>query len=439
MEITVEEKGAFDRVMTIRIEAGRVEKLLDQEVGRLAGAVRLPGFRPGKVPKKLLESRFKDHLTASVAEQLFKDSYPQAVVERALRPVDSPTLDLGELVRGQDFVMTAAMQIFPEVEPQGHTGMELTRVSAEVTDADVDGVVERVRKDNATYEAEQNRPAALGDQVLLDFAGSIDGAPFAGGTAQGHVLTLGSGQFIPGFEEQLVGCIAGESRDVKVTFPANYQADHLAGKEALFACTVQEVRRAILPEIDDRLAEAAGIKEGGLDRLTGEIRKSLEANVKKESERRIKKEVMDRLLAANPIELPSQLVARERESMVKQAKQEYSGKGIDVDKIGLSDDQVLATFERGAEDRVRLALVMNSIATKAEITVTEADLDAYVDRMVVQFGEQAEAMKQWFLGNRERLEGFRGVLMEEKLVAWIVSQGQVTEQVCPVDELTGQN
>ncbi len=437
MDVTLEEKSTYDRKMTISVEADKVERLLDQEIQRLAGTVRLPGFRPGKVPKKLMESRFRSHLTASVAEQLFQETYVKALNERKLRPVDNPSLELGELVRGKPFSYSASFQLFPQLEPQGYTGLQLTRMVAEVGDTDVDGVLEQMRKDKGTFEAEEGRQAATGDQVLLDFVGSIDGTPFDGGSAQGHALTLGAGQFIPGFEEQLVGVSAKEERDVVVTFPEGYQAAHLAGKQATFKCTIHEVRRMVPAELDEKLAEAAGVTEGGVEKLREEVRNNLQATVKQNAEQRIRNEIMEKILAANRQEMPSQLVARERESMLNRIRNDYKQKGLDVDKMGLTDEQLEGAFDRSPEDRVNLALVMNAITTKEGLTVEEAEVDAHIDEITAQFGDQAGPMKKWFKENQDQLEGIRAMLMENKVVAWITGQGEVTEQTCTVADLSG--
>lgn len=441
MDITVKETTALGRDITICVAASQVEELLDQELGQLTGTIRLPGFRPGKIPKRVLEARFREHLAGKITEQLIKETYPKAIVDHALRPVDNdPKLNIGKVKRGLDFTYTASIEVYPNVDPQGYTALTLTRRNAVVNDADVDKAVQHIRADHSRHEADGEHKAELGDQVVLDYSGSIAGELFAGGQANNHVLKLGGGQFIPGFEEQLLGCGAGEERQVHVTFPNNYRAAQFAGKDASFECKIHEVRRRIMPPADDSLAELAGITTGGFAMLLTEIQENLQSRSELESKRQLKKVILEQLLAANAtVEVPGRLLKRECQSMVAHAKQEYKNQGMDPEKLGLSDADLESGFAKAAKERLIVGMVIDAIAKKEQLTVDDATLNASLDAMTASYGENATKMKKWIRASEERLEEFRTTVLEQQVVDWISANNTVTEQTCSFDELKSKS
>ena len=440
MDVIVKELPAFNRDVTIRVAAGRVKELMEQELGRLASTVQLPGFRPGKIPKQVLESRFRDRIASKIVEQLVHETYHKALKEKDLIPLDhQPKLEIGKLVRGEDFVYTAQIQVYPKVEPKKYTGLTLTQRKASITEADIDNVVQHFRKDHAHFEVVTDRNAALGDQVLLDYAGRLDGELFPGGQADGHLLELGTGRFIPGFETQLVGSHAGEERQIQVTFPENYHATHLAGKEVSFDCKIHEIRSRVLPPEDDNLASLSGTKEGGLAQMRRDIQKRLEISAKKASREQVKGAIFNQLLAANSMEVPGVLLKKESLAMAALAKQEYKKQGLDPEKIGLSDEQLASRFVNEAKNRVILGILLGTIAEKENITVDDAALDDRLNEMDTIYGqEQADAMKQWLRSSEERMDDFRISVREDMVTRWIRTNSTVTEQSCTLEELMGK-
>ncbi|MBF0153565.1 MAG: trigger factor [Magnetococcales bacterium] len=430
MEVTVEKNGVFDRQLVVRIPGSDVTPLLEAEFGRLSQSVRMPGFRPGKIPRPVLEGRFGQEVKASVAEQLFKNTYLKALEKEALLPVDMPQVQLGMIQRGEDFVYTASLQVFPQVEPKNYQSVALQRPQVELTDADIDQILERMRRSLATYRTEAERQAVDGDQVLFDFEGSVDDKPFEGGHAEGFELVLGSGRFIPGFEGQLLGATPGEERLVTVTFPATYHHHELAGKEARFRCKVREVRCAELPPMDDEIAVKAGVKEGGLTQLRQNVRQQLEESTKDLVEQMIRRQVLDALWQDNRMELPSQLLEREMKGLVEQAK-----KGRSEAEDAVIEAEVRNEQQQEAEKRVTLGLLLGAIARKESIQADEASISEYLDKMVLQFGEHASQMRKYFEENRERREEIVGIVLEHKVLDWIVAHGQVTEERCSLEEL----
>lgn len=441
MNVTVKEVAALDREVTISIAASQVEKLMDQTLGRIAGTVQLPGFRPGKIPKQVLESRFRDHLSSQVIEQLVQDSYPKALADKALRPAGGrPEFTMGEVKRGEDFTYIVRLEIYPNVEPQGYTALSLTRYIVTATEADVDDVVQQIRTNHARYESDAEHKAALGDQVLLDYTGYMDGEPFAGGQANDHLLGLGQGQFIPGFEAQLVGCGVGEERQVRVHFPDTYHADHLAGKEAAFDCKIKDIRRQILPPEEDSLAELAGIKVGGIAEMRTEIQKQLQSKIESESNQKMRKAISEQLLASNAtVDVPSSLLKKECQAMAARVKKEYQEQGLDPKEIGVSDAELESNCATSSKERLVLGMLMGAIAKKEQIHLDDTILNAHIDEMAKAYGEQAGEMKRWLRESEERMESFRSTLMEQQVIHWITTHNTVTEQTCTFKELMGKS
>ncbi|MBF0461455.1 MAG: trigger factor [Magnetococcales bacterium] len=439
MDVIVKETDTFDREVTVSIAADRVATLLDQELARMAKTARLPGFRPGKIPKQVMETRFRDHLSQSIIEQVLQETYLEVLKQHDLHPVDhEPRIQMGKVARGEPFTYTAHIQVYPLVEPKGYTGLTLTQRHVEITDADVDAMIQRIRTEQAQFVVEAGRRAELGDQVILDFDGRVDGERFAGGQASRHTLELGLKRFIDTFEEQLVGCAAGDERQVRVTFPEGYSVQDLAGKEATFDCTIHEVLVRHLPPEDDALAERAGVKTGGLAELRVEIAQTLRDQVAKESKQQLKKAILTQVLAANPLELPSRLVQRECRTMLTQAKREYEQQGMSLTDLGIGEQYLMQQFVKPAQERITLGMVLGEIADRERLVVDEAAVEARLDEVSAAYGERANAMKKWVRDNEERLESLRNSVLEQQVIDWIQQNSTVTIEACTFDELMGK-
>ncbi|MEO5365415.1 MAG: trigger factor [Magnetococcus sp. WYHC-3] len=427
MEVTVEEKGTYERALTVRIPAAEVDPVLEEAFRELSRSARLPGFRPGKTPRRVLESRYGAALAADVAEKLIQNSFGNALQSQQLNPVGPPLgLESGSVSRGQDFSYTATIQVFPRIEPKGYQGMALTRTSVSIDDADVDKVVERIRRSHAQFVAEEGRAAQQGDQLVLDFKGTLDGHAFPGGEAENYVLNLGESRFIPGFEEQLMGVRPGESRDLHLTFPEGYHAAHLAGQAVQFQCRIHEVRRGELPAADDDLATKAGVTAGGMERLRSDIRQRLQDDGDQTAREQLRQQILRGLLDANPMELPSQLVDMELDAMVKRIVEDYKKQGTTLEQSGQTPEGLQQQYRGKAHERVVLGLLMGSITRTENIVVTEAAIEAHLDRITAQYGESAGNIKNWFRNDEKRMEDIRGTLLEEAVMDWIVDHGQVT-------------
>ncbi|MBF0422115.1 MAG: trigger factor [Magnetococcales bacterium] len=439
MEFTIQDKSAFDREINFVFSAAEVEQHLDEELSRLATSVRLPGFRPGKIPKKILESRFKEHLDGTLTTRFFKESYPKALAEHDLNPVDQPEINLGNLVRGQSFTYSATIQVYPKIEPTGYTGLSLLEPKVEITDTDVDKMVEEIRRSHGRFEAEANKSAALGDQVMMDFEGTIDGIPFEGGKGEKYLLELGSGRFIPGFEDQLVSAKAGETVMVNVTFPNDYGNKDLAGKNSQFKCFIHEVRVQVLPDANDELATKAGMAQGGIEQLRRSIRERLENDVKFKAKKKVEDAIYEALLKDNVFDIPSRLEERERQYMLEQIKRQYQTRGLDLSQLNLNDQQILDIFGQSAGKRVRIELLLSSIANKENIRVDEARVEEHLREMTQAFGEKAVEVRRMVREDKDRMEDLRHTVLQGMVVEWIIKNSTIVEQPSSLDELMGSD
>lgn len=434
MEVTIENKGTFDRQIQIRIPAARIEQMYVIELDNVMKKVQMPGFRPGKVPRQLVEKRFHNDILSDLTEKLIQESLPDAISNQNLHLAGPPHIMPGPMIRGADFTYTADVQVFPDVKPKGYEGLSLTRSSAEPTDADVDKVIEQVRERHAEFVADDKAKAADGDEVVLDFTGLIDGVAFDGGSAEGYVLKLGSGRFIPGFEEQLTGLMAGEKKEVNVTFPENYHAD-MAGKAAVFECQIKEVRRRVLPVADDALATKAGLADGGMAKLREDVLERLKRDATTNAEQILKQQIFKSLLEANPMELPSQLVEQEKDRIRAEIRQRLQQNGMDVEKTKIDVDQFRPGMEQEARNSVTLGLLVGAIAQEQKIEASTEQVEAHLQEYATNFGAYAEQMINFMRSQPERMEDLRGAVMEKLVLKWIADHGQVTDEVVDFDTL----
>ncbi|MGE8480946.1 MAG: trigger factor, partial [Pseudomonas shirazensis] len=310
MQVSVENTSALERRMTIAVPAERVETEVNKRLQQTARRAKVAGFRPGKVPMSVIRQRYEEAARQEAFGDLVQSSFYEAVVEQKLNPAGAPAVEPKSFEKGKDLEFVAIFEVFPEFTVAGFDSINVERLSAEVADADLDNMLEVLRKQNTRFETVE-RAAQIDDQVNIDFVGKVDGEEFAGGSAKGTQLVLGSGRMIPGFEDGLVGAKAGEERVVNVTFPEDYQNLDLAGKAAEFTITVNSVSAPQLPELNEEFFAQFGIKETTLEGFRTEVRKNMERELRQAIKTKVKNQVMDGLLAANPIEVPKALLENE--------------------------------------------------------------------------------------------------------------------------------
>ena len=307
MQVSVETTGALERRIEVQVPAERVEKAIDERLQKLRRTVRLKGFRPGKVPVKVVRQQFGQQVRQEVLGDVMQSTFTEAVTQQKLVPAAGPRIEPINLEQGGDLKYRATFEVFPDVQLKGVESIEVSRPTAEVTAADVDAMIQNLREQRATYAA-VDREAQDTDRVVVDFAGKLDGQPFEGGQGENVSIVLGAGRMLADFENGLRGAKAGETRTIDVAFPANYAAANLAGKTAQFEITTKSVEERQLPQLDEEFCKLYGVDTGGIERLREEIEENMRRELGEAVRSRLKKQVMDALLAANPLELPKSLV-----------------------------------------------------------------------------------------------------------------------------------
>lgn len=425
MQVSVENTSALERRMTIAVPAERVETEVNKRLQQTARRAKVPGFRPGKVPMSVIRQRYEDAARQEAFGDLVQASFYEAVVEQKLNPAGAPAVEPKSFEKGKDLEFVAIFEVFPEFSVAGFDSIAVERLSADVTDADLDNMLEVLRKQNTRFEA-ADRAAQNEDQLNIDFVGKIDGEAFAGGSAKGTQLVLGSGRMIPGFEEGLVGAKAGEERVLTLSFPEDYQNLDLAGKAAEFTVTVNSVSEPKLPELNEEFFAQFGIKETGLDGFRTEVRKNMERELRQAIKTKVKNQVMDGLLAANPIEVPKALLENEVNRLRVQAVQQFGG--------NIKPEQLPAElFEEQAKRRVVLGLIVAEVVKQNELKPDEARVRELIQEMASAY-QEPEQVVAWYYKNDQQLNEVRSVVLEEQVVDTVLQKATVTDKSVSYEE-----
>ncbi|AYC32836.1 trigger factor [Pseudomonas cavernae] len=425
MQVSVENTSALERRMTIGVPAERIETEVNKRLQQTARRAKIPGFRPGKVPMSVIRQRYEDAARQEALSDLIQATFYEAVVEQKLNPAGAPAVEPKVFEKGKDLEYVATFEVFPEFQVSGFDGIAVERQQAEVTAADVDNMLEILRKQNTRFENVE-RDALNGDQLNIDFVGKVDGEVFAGGSAKGTQLVLGSGRMIPGFEDGLVGAKAGEERVLNLTFPAEYQNLELAGKAAEFTVTVNSISEPKLPELNDDFFALFGIKEGGLEGFRAEVGKNMERELRQAIKSKVKNQVMDGLLAVNPIEVPKALIGNEVNRLRVQAVQQFGG--------NIKPDQLPAElFEEQAKRRVVLGLIVAEVVKHFELKPNEDRVRELIQEMASAY-QEPEQVVAWYYKNDQQLNEVRSVVLEEQVVDTVLQKAKVTDKQVSYEE-----
>lgn len=425
MQVSVENTSALERRMTIGVPAERIETEVNKRLQQTARRAKVPGFRPGKVPMSVIRQRYEDAARQEALGDIIQATFYEAVVEQKLNPAGAPAVQPKTFEKGKDLEYVATFEVFPEFQVAGFDGIAIERLQAEVADADLDNMLEILRKQNTRFETAE-RAAQKDDQVNIDFVGKVDGEAFPGGSAKGTQLVLGSGRMIPGFEDGLEGAKAGEERVLKLTFPADYQNLELAGKEAEFTVTVNSVAEPKLPELNDDFFALFGIKEGGLEGFRAEVRKNMERELRQAIKSKVKNQVMEGLLSSNPIEVPKALLSNEVDRLRVQAVQQFGG--------NIKPDQLPAElFEEQAKRRVVLGLIVAEVVKQFELKPDEARVREMIEEMASAY-QEPEQVVSWYYKNDQQLNEVRSVVLEEQVVDTVLQKANVTDKQVSYEE-----
>ncbi|WP_460045170.1 trigger factor [Pseudomonas sp. S2_H01] len=425
MQVSVENTSALERRMTIGVPAERIETEVNKRLQQTARKAKIPGFRPGKVPMSVIRQRYEDGARQEALGDLIQATFYEAVVEQKLNPAGAPSVEPKTFEKGKDLEYVATFEVFPEFSVAGFESVSVERLSADVADSDLDNMLEILRKQNVRFEV-ADRAAENEDQLNIDFVGKIDGEAFAGGSATGTQLVLGSGRMIPGFEEGLVGAKAGEERVLNLTFPEDYQNLELAGKTAEFTVTVNTVSAPTLPELNETFFNQFGIKETGIEGFRTEVRKNMERELRQAIKSKVKNQVMDGLLAANPIDVPKALLENEVNRLRVQAVQQFGG--------NIKPDQLPAElFEEQAKRRVELGLIVAEVVKQFDLKPDEARVRELIQEMASAY-QEPEQVVAWYYKNEQQMNEVRSVVLEEQVVDTVLQKASVTDKAVSYEE-----
>jgi trigger factor len=440
MQIVEKSGEGLSRVYGVTVPAADLTQKLEARIAEITPTLNIKGFRPGKVPAAHVRRLYGKALMGEVVEQTLSETTQKVISDNNLRPAGEPDLkpegDLNQVIEGKaDLAYEIALDLMPEFEPVDPATLELKRPVYEPSDAEVDEAVAELGKQNRTYEPRTGKTvkAKDGDMVVIDFVGKIDGEAFAGGTANDAELVLGSGQFIPGFEEQLVGAKPETDAEVKVTFPENYQAANLAGKEAVFEVKVKEVKAPVETAVDDAFAERLGVEN--LEKLRELIKTNLGEQYARTGRFKLKRALLDQLDSKHDFPLPPRLVEAEFASIWSQVQRDKEGGDLPPEDAEKSDEQLQSEYRKIAERRVRLGLVLAEIGRTGEVQVTDQELAQAMRQEAMRYGPQAQQIFDFFRNNPGAQAQLRAPIFEDKVVDLIISKAKVEDEKVSKEDL----
>ena len=427
MRVSVETTSGLERRLTVGVPADRVDTAVDKRLQEAARNVRLPGFRPGKVPMRVMQQRFGAGVRQEVLGEVISQSFQEAVISENLRPAGQPSIEARKMDVGQDVEYTATFEVFPTVEVSTLDDLSVEKPVADVTDADIDDIVEVFRKQQGKLVTAE-RAAAEGDTVVIDFEGFRDGEAFEGGAGEGTSLELGSGRMIPGFEDGLVGASAGEEKVLKLTFPEDYQNEDLAGADVEFKVQVKEVQELELAPVDAALFAQYGLEEGTEEEFRAEVKQNMERELRNAIDASVKNQVMDAVVAAHDdLELPASLIAQEVNAMRQQMFQQFGGGAPqDMDLSSVLPDEM---FSEQAERRVKLGLVVAEMIGQFELTAEPAKVREAIEDIASTYQDPEEVIN-WYYSENEQLAGIESRVLEDAVVEKLLSTAAIAEVEC---------
>ena len=438
MEVTEISAEGLKREYKIIVPAADIGTRMNTKIEEIKGQIKLPGFRPGKVPSTVIKQRFGKSLLGEVLQETVDAGATKTMTDNELRPATQPSIDFPEGFEGleedKDLEFSLSLEIMPEVPEQDFSTLSLTREVAEVSDEEVDKRLEQLADMQTSYDDRDEGAAAEdGDALTIDFVGKIDGEEFEGGAAEGVDLVIGQGRFIPGFEEQLVGAKAGDETVIKVTFPEDYQAEHLAGKDAEFDVKVTAVKAPVKTEISDALAEKFGMEN--LDELKGRVKEQIEQEYGSYTREKVKRELLDALDGLYSFEVPASLLDAEFNQIWHSFEHEMEHQGKSFDDMDKSEDEYKADYKAIAERRVKLGLVLAEIGRQNKIDVPQEELSRAIAQQAQRFPGQEQQVYQYYSQNPDALAQVRAPLLEDKVVDYVLELATVTDKTVSVDEL----
>jgi trigger factor len=431
MQFNVTTTQGLERRIEFLIPHTRVAGEVDRRLRELTRTANIRGFRRGKVPLPVVKQQFGAQVQGETVDGLIRQSYSEAIDQEKLRPAGNPRIEAMQLKFGEDLKFAALIEVLPEVVVKPVDGIQIERPVAQITDADVDAMLQSMRRQRLTYQPVEREARDL-DRVVVDFLGRIDGAPFEGGEAKDTPLVLGTGRAIPEFEAAVRGMSAGEKKVFPLRFPQNYGSAQVAGKDAQFEVTVKRIEAPELPPVDEAFARSLGIADGDLARMRAEVKANLEREVGARLRARTKDSVMNALLASTDFELPKALVQNDQQHLAELAREDLARRGLDAQAAQLPPEM----FADQAQRRVRLGLLVGEIVKTENLQARPEQVRKAIEEIAQSYEKPAQVI-QWYLGNRERLSEIEGLTLENNLVDWVLGHAKVTDAPVPFAELMG--
>ena len=415
MQVSVESIGKLERRMQVQVPAERVSEEIATRLKHLSRTARLKGFRPGKAPLTVIRRQFGQQVHREVIGELMQSSFAEAVTQKQLAPAGSPRIEPKSVDEGQDLTYVATFEVFPEVVLQPVNALAIDKVTAEVTEADVDAMIAATRA------------AAAGDKVTIDFKGAIDGVPFDGGKGENVPIVVGEGRMLAQLEQGLIGASSGDTREIGVDFPSDYRAVELAGKHAVFQVDVKSVEEPSLPAVDEEFCALFGVTEGGVPKLREDVAANMRRELDQNLRNRNKTQVLEKLYQANPVEVPNSLVESQIRDMQIDVMRRTGAKDV-------SQAPAREPFVEPARRRVALGLLINDIIRREKLVLDPARANARLDEMVSSYGDAA-ALKRAYLQNADAMRQVESLALEDQVVDWILAHALVHEKPSTFKEL----
>lgn len=433
MQTNVETLSQLERRITMAVPADDINKKVEQRLRQLSRTVRMAGFRPGKVPMKIVEQQYGPQVRSEVLGDAVQKEFSDAVSAQNLRIAGNPKIEPQPNAGDGKIGFSATFEVYPEITLADLSAAAIERPVLEVSDADVDNTIEILRKQRTTWH-EVQRAAGTGDRVTANFTGRIDGTEFAGGKGEGVAVVLGEGRMLPDFEKGLTGMTAGQTGTFEVKFPDDYAGKEVAGKTASFETTVTKVEEPKLPEVDAEFAKGLGVDDGDVAKMRQEIRANVEREVKKRLEGETKQRVMQALIDANQVELPKSLVEIETQGMVERARNDLQMRGLKIDQLPIEP----SVFETQAKRRVTLGLIIGELIKANGLTPKPDQIKTLVEEYAQTYEQPGEVVR-WIYSDQQRLAEFEGMAIESNVVTWVLGKAKVSDKPIGFDELMGRN
>jgi trigger factor len=425
MDVQVQDISTIRKQLTFSIPAEQVDTEIATAYKKLAKTAKIKGFRPGKIPKNILERHYEPQMQEQVAGKLINDSYFKALVDHKIPAISHPDItESGDVAVGQSFAYTAEVEIKPEIEVKDYTGLKLEREKFVADPKAIDKKIEEMQASRSVLEVSKRKIAREGDFALIDFEGFVDGVPFAGGKGEDHELELGSGSFIPGFEDQVVGMKRDQEKEISVTFPEEYGSEELAGKPAVFKVLLKEIKEKSLPKLDDEFAKGFGMDS--VEQIRTKLDESYQVQEKARIENDLRERLMNRLIEKNPCEVPEVMVADQLEYMLGNIRSRMQQQGISMEMLGMNEESFGVMYRDTAVSQVQGSLILEAVARQEGITLEDDDLDTKLAEIATMSNAPLETVKNYY-AKPEAKQGLLAQIIEEKTLTFLLSQSTVKD------------